>query len=267
MTAYGPSATGVWLRCPRASTYTRDGWYPRTIAKGDAAALIGQAMHAGLASYHRGEGRPAMHTAWQTTLKQGQVAWREQGRTPSSDASVIPTLYQGAGTRALDAYALDPFSCTPVQIETPLGHARPDMLTDEPAVVDWKIRLDAWRDPRWQAGYLAAFHRSWQVHDYCWRASEALGRPVRRFYAVVLVLTPKYQRFVETVTVTDDALDRWHADAERVWSLMDGPDWPNETRCDNWGFNSPCVWNDACWLYERDPVKMALTYGRRQDAA
>ena len=264
--AYGPSATQTWLRCPRAFAYDRAGWYPRTVLKSDASALIGQAMHAGLAAIHSGKDAVAAREAWQSTLQQGEAKWRTAGRIPLADASVIPTLYRGAGDRALDAYAADPFVCTPLQIETPLGRARPDMITDEPAVVDWKIRLDAWRDPRWQAGYFAAFHRSWQVKDYLWRASEALGRPVRRFYAVILVLTPKYQRFVEQVDVPDDTLARWHPEAERVWSLMDGPTWPNETRCDNWGYNAPCVWYDACWLYEQDPVKMGLTYGRTPDA-
>ena len=266
ITAYGPSATCTWLRCPQASAYERDGWYPKTITKGDAAALIGSALHAGLATWHRGEGVAATHAAWQAALHAGETAWRTSGRTPMSEASVLPVLYRGAGERALTAYTADPFPCTPTHVEVPLGRARPDMLTDEPAVVDWKIRLEAWRDPRWQAGYLAAFHRSWQVHDYLWRASEVLGRPVRRFYAVVLVLTPHYQRLVETVNVDDAALVRWHTGAERVWALMDGPPWQNETRCDNWGYNQPCVWNDACWLYDQDPVKMGLTYGRTADA-
>ena len=272
--SYGPSETTDYLACPTYHRYrwgTDSGrspvWTPRELTQKDFSAMVGAAIHAGLAVRWQNASTPVAVAlapaqvgvdALNRQLQQAQLNGQHWRIDPPSPSLVTEGLHRYFAWEP--AWLTDQTVCLVEQTLGPVG-GTPDLVVQQngvATVVDFKT---LWlRDLRYLPERLQAYHTSWQFHDYCWRVGAHVGRPVTR----VLVIGFVYQLIKERgepdrwevrsivnepVTVSTDAQQRWVEYARTQWADMAGGHTPpgrDLTRCANMGYNAPCDYYEAC---------------------
>jgi hypothetical protein len=249
------------------------------------AALVGSAVHAGLAVYYRDRlvgtpppatGRPALLTtaimAAQATLAAELVVVREGGYVvqPQQEASLagLPARVERVLTKFVEQDPIPaPWTIKGVELEMPrAGHARLDLAVEDemgPAVLDWKYKGTL--DKRYYDKEVARYRHSWQMRHYCWGYGELLGEPVSRYYVGLIVGDPFQVSLLQYDLAPEDQA-AWLQSAQRIWTHMDAmkagreEPWMSPTHETVYG---PCEFQDMCLRWRWDENLAQTDYVRR----
>ena len=280
---YSPSQTADWLACPilrqfkRSSTLSVLGetsphvWEPRSSGEWDPARLLGIAVQVGYNVWlnrHRGRWNgteseveqliESAVTATITTWFVDQPRYTPQGLTKLALRGVEVLL---------DANLFERQSV--LEIDLPLSHSRPDVISRHESqglgVTDFKVSQRI--DERYRAKRMSEYETDDQLWHYAWEVALHYGEPVKWFRVVQVILTPKAQVLVESVTVDQSRLEFWLEGAEQHWRDMRAEDTGDRPIVPRWqncrsGRYGVCVAYDFCHLLNRDPVR-AVTYYER----
>ena len=275
---YSPSETTDYLACPqyRAYRWAPDGTaqVPRELTHRDFAAMVGLAVHAGLAVQWKfrkeyGSEHDGVALAVEAVSHAGEdelARLLQQAQLNSQRWTVDPPT----SDRVRDgfqrycawepAWLIDQTVCMVEQTLGPHG-GTPDLVLQKDGVVTIVDYKTLWlRDLRYLADRLRAYHTSWQFHDYCWRVGAHVGRPVTRVLVIGFVYLLVKARgepdrwevhsiVDEPVVVPENAGHRWEEYAKKQWvEMADHSQSPgrNLTKCNNFGFGSPCEYYEAC---------------------
>ena len=233
--SYPPSEVRNWMVCPAFWHYSRT-WEPRA-AQWTPHALVGTAIHAGIAAYLRNpdtEGTgPAspLHVAIQTLgegyveqetwsllslsklVEKGYCALRDaiqerwgvdlhQIYIEYADPHQDPRISRGRKYRVVDFVRCHQ-GCEPETFE----------------VWDWKTKINL--DDQYLGEALRSGMHSWQLLDYSWHVQQWTGTTVTQAGHGLVVLGPgKPKVHWPTVRITPERLTQWHAQARRIWSMM-----------------------------------------------
>ena len=271
-----PSEVTDYLRCPRLWYWKHCENWRAPDSAWEPWALLGSAVHAGLAEHWRHLGDSAPHDILR---REFSVLWPQ----------TAPPEFSYAGLESLALKVLDKTlawveksmpDAKPVMVEQPLdenGHTTPDLVTIEEGdiltVTDWKTswNLDADR-VRYR---LEGLDRTHQFQHYAWAVGERLGRPVQRIRKVVIVGSPRIIVRDATWAPTPQALEYWLTSARQVWEDMakvragERVASMNPGGCTMYGPKYPCTYWEACWTCHGDREQMAqfLVKTPSQDAS
>ena len=219
--------------CP---TFWRDSltWEPRA-DRWTPHALVGTAIHAGVATLLRGLDEDPVHAAIQALgegyveqetwslltlsklVEKGYLTLRDaiQERFPSLNPAMVEQSDPNQDVRIVRrgrAYRVVDFVCEG---------------TEGLEVWDWKTKINL--DDAYLGEALRAVMHSWQLLDYSYHVQQWTGRPVVQAGHGLVVLGPgKPKVHWPTVRLTTERLTQWHEQAQRVWAQM----WKHECHPD-----------------------------------
>lgn len=292
MKVYSPSQTQTWVQCPvkRMLAYN-ERWRPRTLGKRELAAVLGQAIGAGLAAYYS---NPHATTNVASVAYANAVALMSQfeslgASVASWDQAQALATPERARQAVEKSVALDqagrvlPATWRVLDVERTLpdhGHARIDLGVDDgagPAVLDWKVKLSLKEIYRQKE--VEKFRYSGQMYHYNWAYAQYVrsqagaghyrvfeGDFLPRFYIGLMVLEPKFSFELLSFDVSPEDHQKWLASARSTWIDMERDDFetspPHTPRMaweheDNYG---PCEFKKACFEYHWDPALMSNDY-------
>ena len=225
---------------------------------------MGTAIHAGLAEFWRGGGRPS---AW---LSRALVAGWPTSAPPEYNRDGLESQALKVLDKVLAWIAKEMPDAEPVMVEQTLraDGCTPDLITREPTghgtglvVTDWKTswNLDADR-VRYR---LEGLDRTHQFLDYAWQVGQTLGEPVALVRKVVIVGSPRIIVRDATWAPTPQALEYWLTSARQVWEDMakvkagERVASLNTNGCTMYGPKYPCTYWEACWTCHGDEAQMA----------
>ncbi len=263
-----PSETTDFIRCAKYWWYKHvEGWRAPD-SQWSPWALMGTAVHAGLATYWRKGKEQALpghlnpYDALTLVLRGG---W-----PPNA-----PPEFSREGSESLALKVLDVVlkwiarempDAEPIMVELPLGadgHTTPDLVTREAGqlvVTDWKT---SWNVPADRVRYrLEGLEREHQFLHYCWAVEQHLGEPVRLFRKVVIVGSPNIIVKDATFQPSPESLEYWLTGARQMWESMrnmrvgDEVAWQNVNGCFPYGAKYPCPYLDACFTCHGHREKM-----------
>ena len=235
--SYPPSEVRHWMVCP---TFWRDSrnWEPRA-DRWTPHALVGTAIHAGIATYLKGQGDHAALQATHEALADGFV--EQESWSLLSLSKLVEKGYCALRDAIQERWGanLEPFYIEyPDPIQDPrisrgrkyrvVDFVRQHTLIDgyQPVleVWDWKTKINL--DDMYLGEALRSVTHSWQLLDYAWHVQHWAKAPVTQVGHGLVVLGPgKPKVHWPTVQVTPERLARWRLQAATVWWKM----WQQET--------------------------------------
>lgn len=295
-----PSSVTKWTQCP-TRWWLEDvrGWTP-PLSEWTPHALVGTAIHAGLALWWQRKAQEPNGALDQGVYKGSGWEWVLDGPEGPLKAALRalqegwPPEVEGLEVQraAIERTmpALIRFCETemreelPVLIEHPLGedgHTTPDLVTRGPlglVVTDYKTHLHV--EPDRVKYRLEGVERVHQFQHYAWAVSQYLGEPVRLIRRLTIVLGPKVVVKAAECEVDGRAQTAWYTQAEekwrKMWSALDENEqgdevyfapahiWRNENACKPYGEKWPCPMYTACWECHGDEELMAKFYLRKE---
>ena len=231
--SYPPSEVRNWMVCPAFWRSSRT-WEPRA-AQWTPHALVGTAIHAGIAAYLRNpdtEGTgPAspLHVAIQT-LGEGYV--EQETWSLLSLSKLVEKGYVALRDAVRERWdvlnaVLMIERADPHQDPRIVRHGRAYRVLDcvrqqgdgTLEVWDWKTKINL--DDLYLGEALRSVMHSWQLLDYSWHVQQWTGTTVTQAGHGLVVLGPgKPKVHWPTVRITPERLTQWHAQARRIWSMM-----------------------------------------------
>ena len=234
--SYPPSEVRHWMVCPTFWHYSQT-WDPRA-DRWTPHALVGTAIHAGIAARLRGQDDYAALQATHEALADGfveQDTWSllslsklvEKGYYALRDA--IQERW-GADLHPLYIEQHDPVQDPRIirdRLYRVVDFARWQDALDAIEIWDWKTKINL--DDMYLGEALRSVTHSWQLLDYAWHVQQWAGARVTQAGHGLVVLGPgKPKVHWPTVQLTPERLEQWRHQAAVVWKRM----WRQESGLD-----------------------------------
>jgi hypothetical protein len=244
------------------------------VGKRDLAAILGTAFAAGVAIYHQAlkEGAPCDVAVAQATAV---ASVREKRAELESLGCVVrPEDISTAGklemrvAGVLWGYINEapiPTDWEILHVEhtfESFGNSRIDLGVATPlglAIADVKVKLTL--DGKYYRKTRDQYAVDWQMRHYVWAYEQFMGRPVREYYIILVVLEP-FSVEVIPYSVTPEDMLAWRESAYLAWHHMETDEyeqpWQNLTNC--YTSFGPCDFLKACHTYHYDEALMKTDY-------
>lgn len=287
---YSPSQTAGWMRCPMKRALEKEGWRGKFVATGHLAAIVGNAVAAGLGVYNNyrqtleRQGREVStltdseksHVASSclgvahTVAKMKMDETEKLGFTVAMSANgYIMTMDQRTDETISRYIKSDPIPSgwRIVEAECDLGpergNARPDLVVRNEfglCVVDYKTVSE--KKPQYWQKNLDAYRYSHQMFHYVWGVGDKFQEEVTRYYICALVTKPYYAELAPFQT-TPESVQLWYQASQAAWATMQREDeglqapFMAATHEDKFG---PCPFQKACFDHLYDEQAMRADY-------
>jgi PD-(D/E)XK nuclease superfamily len=252
------------------------------VGKRDLAAILGTAFAAGVAIYHQAlkEGAPCDVAVAQATavasVREKRAELESLGCVVRPEDISTADKLEMRVTGVLGGYISEapiPTDWEILHVEhtfESFGNGRIDLGVATPlglAIADVKLKLTL--ADKYYRAEKEKYRTDWQMAHYVWAYSQFMGRPVREYYIILVVLEP-FSVEVIPYAVTPEGMLAWEASAAEAWRLMEGQGLgeggalQNRMQCERWqGFPFPCDYYDACHSFYYKENLMRTKYVKK----
>lgn len=238
--------------------------------KRDLAAVLGQAVGAGLAQYNVASAMstspcsiPSLmaRTTAERLLGELEANGQHVGEWDQSQKAAVPDRAAKAVERYMAADPIPPeWPILMVEQRLASGVAQPDLVVDDgrgPTPVDYKTKLTLKKE--YEDREIARWRYSWQMLHYCWELK------ADHYYICLIVLEPRFRAELIPFEIHPSLMQVWSAGAAQTWADMKEEDEGRRVpamaakHADEYG---ECEYAKACFTHHLDPERMAQDYIR-----